>query len=160
MLGVDGVPELIERARAAGGGEFRVASYEQIAAEQLAFRADAVVCNFALLGHESVHALFVAVPTLLAAHGHFIVQTLHPFSACGDLAYRDGWREGSWAGFSADFVDPAPWYFRTLASWVELFRMNSLRLLEMREPLHPLTLKPASVIFIAGHAGQSAHGSL
>jgi len=31
VLGVDAVPELIEQARAAGGGEFIVASYEQIA---------------------------------------------------------------------------------------------------------------------------------
>ena len=34
-IGVDVVPALIEQANAAGGGEFRVASYEQIAAGEL-----------------------------------------------------------------------------------------------------------------------------
>jgi hypothetical protein len=46
----------------------------------------------------------------------FIIQTLHPLIACGDFSYQDAWREGSWAGFSDDFTDLAPWYFRTLES--------------------------------------------
>ena len=53
------------------------------------------------------------------------------------------------AGFSSDFVDPAPWYFRTLESWIQLFMTSGLRLVELREPIHPQTQKPASVIFIA-----------
>ena len=77
------------------------------------------------------------------------MQTLHPTLACGDLPYRDGWRLGSWSGFNDDFIDPAPWYFRTLSSWIELFIESGFKLLEMREPIHPLTQKPASVIFIA-----------
>jgi 2-polyprenyl-3-methyl-5-hydroxy-6-metoxy-1,4-benzoquinol methylase len=149
LLGIDVVPSLIARAQAAGGGEFRVASYEEAAAGALDFTADVAVCNFSLLGRESVEAMFAAVPSLLAARGAFIIQTLHPIVACGERPYQDGWREGSWAGFSSDFTDPAPWYFRTLSSWLELFRRHGLRLLELREPLHPRLLQPASVIFIA-----------
>jgi hypothetical protein len=126
-----------------------VASYEEIAAGKLNISVDVIVCNFALLGKESVEGVFRATPSLLNAHGAFIVQTLHPFVACDDFPYQDGWREGSWAGFSAAFTDPAPWYFRTLESWIKLFLDSGFRLLEVREPLHPKTQKPASVIFIA-----------
>jgi len=149
LVGIDAVPDLIARATAAGGGDFRVASYEQLAAGALDFTADVAVCNFSLLGCESVETIFAAVPALLRPHGAFTIQTLHPMVACGERPYQDGWREGSWAGFSSDFTDPAPWYFRTLASWLALFRTHGLRLLELREPLDPRTQKAASVIFIA-----------
>jgi 2-polyprenyl-3-methyl-5-hydroxy-6-metoxy-1,4-benzoquinol methylase len=150
LLGIDVVPRLIALAQAAGGGDFRVASYEDAAAATAGFRADVAVCNFSLLGKESVEAIFAAAASLLAARGAFIIQTLHPIVACGERPYQDGWREGSWAGFGSDFTDPAPWYFRTLASWLELFRRHGLRLLELREPVDPRTHGPASVIFIAG----------
>ena len=48
--GVDVVPSLIEQAAAAGGGEFHLASYEDIAAGRFRTVADVVVCNFSLLG--------------------------------------------------------------------------------------------------------------
>ena len=56
-------------------------------------------------------------------------------------------------GFSKDFINPAPWYFRTLESWVVLFVDSGFRLLELREPLHPTSRKPASAIFIAEATG-------
>ena len=62
--------------------------------------------------------------------------------------FPDGWREGSWTGFSPAFADPAPWYFRTLESWIKLLGDNGLRLCELREPFHPKTHKSTSVIFI------------
>jgi 2-polyprenyl-3-methyl-5-hydroxy-6-metoxy-1,4-benzoquinol methylase len=149
VIGVDVVPGLIEQAQRVGTGTFRVVSYEQIAAGKLQISVDVIVCNFALLGKESVEGLFGAISTLLNPGGFFVVQTLHPVAACGDYPYQDGWRDGSWEGFASEFTDPAPWYFRTLGSWVTLFAENRLRLLEMREPLHIKTKQPASVIFIA-----------
>jgi 2-polyprenyl-3-methyl-5-hydroxy-6-metoxy-1,4-benzoquinol methylase len=148
VVGIDAVPELIEAARLAGGGDFQVMTYEAIAAGELEASVDTVVCNFSLLGKESVEGLFKAVPALLNPNGAFIVQTLHPLTVCGDLPYQDGWREGSWAGFGDDFTDPPPWFFRTLESWIKLFVDNGFRLREVREPLHPETQKPASVIFV------------
>jgi 2-polyprenyl-3-methyl-5-hydroxy-6-metoxy-1,4-benzoquinol methylase len=148
VLGLDAVPALIEQAQAAGGGEFRVASYEEIAAGAIPVRADLLVCNFSLIGKESVDGLLQAVPGLLTARGAWVIQTLHPLVACGEEPYRDGWRAGSWQGFDGAFTDPAPWYFRTLASWVALFVRHRLRLIEMLEPLHPSTSQPASVIFV------------
>lgn len=154
-IGVDAVPALIEQAKRAGGGrgDFRVASYESIAAGELDLSVDVAVANFALLGKESVERLLERASRLLAPRGALIIQTLHPVVACGDLPYRDGWRAGSWAGFSSAFTDPAPWYFRTLESWTKLLIDSGLRVVETREPPHPVTRKPASVIFIAEAAG-------
>lgn len=148
MIGVDVVAGLIDQARQAGGGDFRVLSYEQIAGGELHAQVDAAVCNFSLIGKESVEGIFRAARSLLNPNGALIVQTLHPLVACGDAPYRDGWREGSWAGFSAGFADAPPWYFRTLESWVALFSENGLRLLEVREPVHPRTGRPLSLILI------------
>jgi hypothetical protein len=143
---------LIEQARASGGGEFHVASYEAIANGELEIQVDVAVANFALIGKDAVDALILATPKLLLRGGALIVQTLHPVIACGDLPYRDGWRTGSWAGFSDDFTDPAPWYFRTLETWVDLIARSGLTLMELREPIHPTTNKPASALFIASSA--------
>ncbi|BES73362.1 hypothetical protein RE428_43800 [Marinobacter nanhaiticus D15-8W] len=158
VVGVDAIPSLIERARAAGAGDYRQATYEEIALGAVDGTFDVVVCNFSLIGRTSVEQLFSAIPSLLSPQGVLIVQTLHPASSCGDLPYQDGWREGSWAGFGAGFTDPAPWYFRTLGSWVALFRESRFQLFDMREPIHPTTCKPASVIFIAGLARTSLPG--
>jgi 2-polyprenyl-3-methyl-5-hydroxy-6-metoxy-1,4-benzoquinol methylase len=148
-VGIDAVPALIEQARAAGPGDFRAMSYEDFAAGQLDIRFDAVACNFSLLGEASVEQAVAAARSLLNPGGAVLVQTLHPLVACGDRPYRDGWRAGSWAGFGAEFSDPAPWYFRTVESWIKLFSRHALRLTELREPLHPATDKPASILFIA-----------
>jgi 2-polyprenyl-3-methyl-5-hydroxy-6-metoxy-1,4-benzoquinol methylase len=161
VIGVDVVPSLIDQARVAGGGEFKVASYEEIARGALDVRVDVAVANFALIGKEAVDALITASPTLLNPGGALIVQTLHPVIATGDLPYEDGWRKGSWAGFSEDFSDPAPWFFRTLETWVGLIASSGLRLVEVREPIHPATRKPASVIFVAvsSRGGEADEGS-
>lgn len=156
VVGIDAVPSLIDQAKAAGGGDFLVASYEAIAHGAINGLSDVVVCNFSLLGKESVQVLFGAIPSLLKPGGVCIVQTLHPMVACGNSPYIDGWREGSWAGFDSNFIDPAPWYFRTLENWVSLFSDNGFRLLEMREPIHPKTQKPASIIFIGATAANNA----
>lgn len=148
MMGVDVVSELIENAKRLGGGEFVVYSYEQIIDGVLENQFDAVVCNFSLLSKESVDHLMRHIPALLNDSGHLFIQTLHPLLAGGDAPYQDGWRSGSWAGFSANFSDPAPWYFRTLAAWIKLLRDSKLTLAELLEPLHPNTGKPASLILV------------
>jgi cyclopropane fatty-acyl-phospholipid synthase-like methyltransferase len=152
-IGVDVVPALIEQAIRAGGGEFHVASYAALAEGELRIRVDVAVANFALLGKDSVDDLIHRAPALLNEGGALIVQTLHPLVATGDHPYRDGWRTGSWAGFGTEFTDPAPWYFRTLESWMKLFGESGFRVLEVREPLHPTTQKPASALFIAEVSG-------
>lgn len=153
VLGTDIIPAFVDRANTMGAGEFEVATYAEIAAGKLAKKFDVVVANFSLIGKESVEGLFRSMPSLLTDRGTFIVQTLHPTIATGDFPYIDGWRASSWDGFSDEFTDPAPWYFRTLATWIELYTSNELSLVEIREPIHPQTGKPAAVILIGGLSG-------
>jgi len=148
VTAVDVVPALVLAAQQAGVIDCRVLSYEEIAAGQLALRADAVICNFSLLGKESVEGLLRVVPSLLRPNGTLLIQTMHPVVSCGDLPYVDGWRTGSWAGFNEAFSDAPPWYFRTLHTWLELFSASGLTLSGLHEPLDPRTGKPASIIFL------------
>ena len=148
VTGVDVVPKLIDQARAAGGGDFRVASYEEIAAGALDLRVDLAVANFALIGGKAVDELLRALPSLLTSRGWLVIQTLHPVVGTGDQPYVDGWRPGSWTGFSTDFTDAAPWYFRTIESWVTLLRSAGFHLERLVEPVHPLSGKPASAMFV------------
>jgi 2-polyprenyl-3-methyl-5-hydroxy-6-metoxy-1,4-benzoquinol methylase len=149
VIGVDVVPALVEQAKQAGGGEFRIASYDQIAAGVVAAKVDVAVANFSLIGKDSVERLLASVPNLLNPRGALVIQTLHPHVASGALPYEDGWRAGSWMGCGDDFTDPAPWYFRTLESWMKLLSDSGFRLIESREPVDPRSREPASVIFIA-----------
>lgn len=147
-LGVDVVPELIEYATKTGDGRFKTLSYAELTTEVLKEKFDLAVCNFSLLGNESVTQLFQTIPALLNTEGFFVVQTVHPVAACGEGKYEDAWREGSWTGFSDHFRDPAPWYFRTVESWQDLFLKNGFKLNNQREPVNPQTNLPASMIFI------------
>jgi 2-polyprenyl-3-methyl-5-hydroxy-6-metoxy-1,4-benzoquinol methylase len=162
VTGVDAVPELIAQAgalprtAAPGSMSFHLQDYASIANRQ--WRAgpfDAAVCNFSLLGRESVDSLLAALPHYLADPGYLIIQTLHPVAACGSQPYQDGWREGSWQGFSSDFSNPAPWYFRTLETWTALLRSCGFDILECREPKAPGAVTPASIVWI-GKARRSA----
>lgn len=152
-LGVDVVPELIDYASQAGEGRFKTLSYTELNHDGLKETFDLAVCNFSLLGKESVEKIFTTIPTILNAKGFFIVQTIHPIMAGGDEPYIDGWREGSWSGFSDQFRDPAPWYFRTIEGWQALFLKNGFKLTKMLEPINPQTNAATSVIFV----GQLPH---
>ncbi len=149
--GLDVVPALIESA-SRHGGEFAVASYGDIARGAIAWRADTVSCNFALIGKQSTEQLLRGVATLLNPGGHFIVQTLHPVEACGTQPYEDGRRQGSWDGFNQRFVNAAPWYFRTLEGWRALFAAYGLQLVSEHWPIDPRTGRPASVVFVTAAA--------
>lgn len=146
--GVDVVPDLIEFARIAGGGRFMCLSFQELSPVRLGEQFDVVVCNFSLLGKESVNQFFQQASSLINPGGSVIVQTLHPVADCGEEKYEDGWRRGSWAGFSDKFCDPAPWYFRTMETWKGLFLENGFRLHQVLEPVNPKTRMPASVVFI------------
>lgn len=146
-LGLDVVPEFIEYAQKQGGGRFKSVSFEELSSSILQEKFDIIVCNFSLLGDESVVHLFQQAASLLNNGGAFIIQTIHPVAGCGDQKYEDGWREGSWTGFSDKFCDPAPWYFRTLDTWKNLFIENNFNLNKILEPSNPKTKTPASIIF-------------
>lgn len=150
--GIDAIEELVSKAKELGEGSFKVLEYEKISASTIDETYDIAVCNFSLLGKESVEHIFDTIPSLLNDGGCLIIQTLHPNTSCGDLPYIDGWREGSWAGFSNEFSDPAPWYFRTIESWFKLFRTNGFMLNVVKEPINPQTGKVTSLIMVGSVA--------
>lgn len=80
-----------------------------------------------------------------------VVGNFQSNPASSDQLWRSGlrrWLAGRIGiGIEGDFAAPAPWYFRTLKSWVDLMARNGLVMERMIEPPHPETGKPASIIF-------------
>ncbi|WP_263146765.1 class I SAM-dependent methyltransferase [Pseudomonas sp. RIT-PI-AD] len=148
-LGVDGSAALVEQARAAGG-RFEHLSYAELQARPRRFGVfAAIVCNFALLDAQA-DRLLGALAEALEPGGALLIQTLHPWSLAGE-GYRDGWREERFAAFAGAFT-PMPWYFRTLESWFALLVGAGLRLESVREPVHPQTGQPLSLLLVAVRA--------
>lgn len=147
-LGIDGSPLLIEAARSAGG-RFETLAYADWPAHPRRFGLfNAVVCNFALLD-EHPHTLLTGLRDALAPGGALLIQTVHPWTAAGEEGYRDGWRLERFAAFGEGF-SPMPWYFRTLGSWVALLHAAGMRLESVREPSHPVSGLPLSLLLVAG----------
>ena len=149
-VGVDVSAPLVEAARAAGSGRFEVMPYAGLAdAAATLGRFDALACNFALLEEDIVPMLRDLHP-LLAPGGRLVIQTVHPWSACGDEPYRDGWRLEDFSTFGEEaFPEPMPWYFRTLASWLADLDAAGYVLESLREPAHPDTARPLSLLLQA-----------
>lgn len=160
VVGIDASAPLVERARAAGGGHFHVCSYAELvtAPERVGAGYDAVVCNFALL-EEDLSPLLRVLRTRLAPGGALLVQTVHPWTARGEEGYRDGWRTETFEGFGSGFIEPMPWYFRTLDSWTELLHRSGFAIERLREPRHPGTDEPLSLLFVATARARSGSGS-
>lgn len=147
-FGMDVVSEFAAYIQNAGA-EFVECPYEEFVADVFQERFDVLASNFSLLGKESTENVVTTSKELLNDEGAFIVQTIHPREVSDEENYLDGWREGSWAGFSDEFVDPAPWYFRTMESWETLFQKAGYSNLSISEPRHPVTGKRLSALFIA-----------
>ncbi|HTE29932.1 MAG TPA: class I SAM-dependent methyltransferase [Chryseolinea sp.] len=149
VTGFDVSSNLIEQAKKDSSAKFQVLSYEKFVADPLAVGRDfdVVVCNFSLLG-DQLDRILKAMLSITKPSGHLVIQTLHPYSSVGDLSYEDGWREETFQGLSGKW-SPMPWYFRTLGSWIRELTSAGWRLNALKEPLHPATGKPASLILEA-----------
>ena len=147
VLGIDVVPAFVDYGNQQGNFLFDICSYENLPNYKFSQLFDCIVCNFSLLGKESTEIVIAVSKNLLTKNGKLIIQTLHPVAACGDLPYEDGWRPGSWTGFSKEFTKAAPWYFRTIESWFRLFNLKKFKQINIYEPFHPIAGKPASIIF-------------
>lgn len=147
-LGTDVVPQLINKAREKGGGRFEVLAYEDIQDFQYSDSFDVIVCNFSLLGKESVAQVLEHSVSFLSEKGKLIIQSLHPDSLIDEQGREEYWRMESWEGFEEKFSAPSLWYYRSMDAWKRLFQRHHWKLLEIREPMHPHRGKPASVIFM------------
>lgn len=151
VVGIDGSADLIEAARRADpDGRYAVLTYQQLedGAAVPGGPFDLVVCNFALFG-DPLAPFLMALGNQLGPGGHLLVQTLHPWSACGEGAYRDGWRHESFSSFGTPGWQPMPWYFRTLASWLTELDQAGFRLHRLDEALDPTSGRPLSLILLA-----------
>ncbi|MDQ3682334.1 MAG: class I SAM-dependent methyltransferase [Bacteroidota bacterium] len=148
VFGIDGIESLINNATDKGGEHYAVCSYNDLVAGKLPGENlfSAAVINFALIDKEDTEKLIHYLPCILQQKGLLFIQTLHPISA-GD-EYKTGWKEGSWNGMKQNFTLPYKWYFRTIEDWILLFSGAGFFVEALKEPIHPATLKPASLIFI------------
>lgn len=144
-VGIDVSLPLIDAAKVEDSGAYLQCSYESFCQKPNAFgRFDAVVANFSVLG-DNLPQILAAVREVLKPGGSMIVQTLHP----GPVEQENGWRIESFESFNGQFPKSMPWFFRSLASWKQCFDEAGLRIGEIREPLHPVTGAPASLLIIA-----------
>ena len=154
VVGIDASAALIEAARAGGGGRFETVAHEGIAARAAALGApfDIAVCNFSLL-EADLEPVLAGARAVLGAHGKLIVQTVHPWIANGDAQYVDGWRTETFAAFGGSFVEPMPWYFRTLASWVDAIAAGGFAIERCEEPVDAEKGLPLSLLLVAKPVG-------
>lgn len=149
VVGVDGSAEMIGRAREAGESvrhRFMVRSYEEISRDPHELGSfQFVVCNFSLLGEE-IDLLLSGLYQLLDPGGLIFIQTVHPFTACGDGPYQDGWRTETFDTFGDPFPEPMPWYFRSVGSWMNNLHYAGFMVIHVEEPVHPETYRPLSLI--------------
>lgn len=144
-VGVDAAGALVEAARAAGGGLYRRLDYAQLADAAELGSFDVAVCNFSLLDEDLAPALHA----LRARSTRLVIQTVHPWSARGEAPYADGWRTERFECLGTAVAAPMPWYYRTLASWLEALAAARWRVAALREPLHPHSGLPASLLLEA-----------
>jgi 2-polyprenyl-3-methyl-5-hydroxy-6-metoxy-1,4-benzoquinol methylase len=156
VVGIDASEALIDSARSLGGGRFEAMAYADVAdrAAQLGAPFDIAVCNFSLLEEDLVPVLS-ALRDGIAAHGRLLIQTVHPWIANRDGPYVDGWRTETFADFGADFVEPMPWYFRTLSSWIEIVGSAGLRIARVDEPIDADSGRPLSLLIHATRVDES-----
>jgi 2-polyprenyl-3-methyl-5-hydroxy-6-metoxy-1,4-benzoquinol methylase len=153
VVGIDASEPLIESARALGGGRFETMTYADLAANAHALGApfDVAVCNFALLEEDLAPALD-AIVRALGTDGRLVVQTVHPWTACGDARYENGWRLETFAAFGEGFAAPMPWYFRTLGAWVDALAAAGFRVERVEEPVDRESGRPLSLLLTATRA--------
>jgi 2-polyprenyl-3-methyl-5-hydroxy-6-metoxy-1,4-benzoquinol methylase len=150
VVGIDASEALIASARDLGGGTFVAMTYDAIAASTATLGApfDVAVCNFSLLEAE-LAPLLDALHGVIGADGRLVIQTVHPWIACGDAPYVDGWREETFASFGGGFAASMPWYFRTLASWVDAIGASRFAIGRIVEPVDAESGRPLSLLIEA-----------
>lgn len=154
--GVDGSSGLIDAAREADHeGQYHLLSYadvESLEEFSRAGRFDVAVCNFSLL-HQDIRPILDIVRRVVRPGGIVLIQTVHPWAACGDAPYVDGWRNEDFAWSELPFPEPMPWYFRTLESWTRILSDSDLLLDTISEPRHPEGGRPLSLLLSAIRPG-------
>lgn len=150
VVGIDASEALVASAQNLGGGTFVAMTYGEISARasELGAPFDVAVCNFSLL-EADLAPLLDALRSALDPRGRLVIQTVHPWVANGSERYVDGWREETFASFGGGFTAPMPWYFRTLASWIEAIGASRFAIERIVEPVDAASGRPLSLLIEA-----------
>lgn len=148
VTGFDSNAELVDRA-SAGPGTFLRLGYDSFAADPARTGGpyDMAVCNFSLLDR-NIRPVLRGCREVLVGDGALIIHTAHPFAAPLDEPYDDGWRREDFAAVGSSFEASMPWYFRTVGSWLRELTGAGFTPAELREPIHPESGRPLSLILV------------
>ena len=153
FTGIDASSSLIEEASKSGGGTFLKMSYEDLVGDHsIEGPFGLVVANYSLLGR-SIQPLLEKINSLLVKDGGLIIQTLHPLSQDPDARDEAGWRTEAFTDLGDGFTAGMPYYFRTFSRWVEDLTAAKFAIVHGREPLHPETGRPLSLLIVARPSG-------
>jgi SAM-dependent methyltransferase len=149
VMAVDGSTEMLVRADEAPGVRYRRLTFSEAAEypKRLEGPFGTIVFNFSLLG-EKITPIMETAGEVLFPYGRVLIQAAHPTES-SDEPYADGWRAETFADTGIDFPRTAPWYFRTMATWIAELRRARLILTEVVEPVDPVTGRPVSLILCA-----------
>ncbi|KIL39424.1 hypothetical protein SD70_20445 [Gordoniibacillus kamchatkensis] len=147
VVGFDGSEELVEKASAAGGGIFHYLNYSDFGRNplQIGHDFDVAVCNFSLFSEE-ITSLLQSLTSILSPNGIIIIHTLHPYSIAQDGRYESGWREETFSNMGEGYKAKMPWFYRTMGAWLNELKMAGIELRDCKEPIHPVSGKPLSLL--------------
>ncbi|WP_243354870.1 class I SAM-dependent methyltransferase [Bacillus litorisediminis] len=152
VVGIDSSEPLIDEAKKLGGGEFHCMNYDAFSDHPTVVGAefDVAVFNFSLLSQQ-IQPVLYASKQVIKNSGRIIIQTLHPISVIKNEKnrYENGWRIEKFDGMGEGYQASMPWYYRTLASWVQELGLAGFQLSDCLEPVDPNEGKPLSLILIA-----------
>jgi SAM-dependent methyltransferase len=152
VTGVDASVPLVDDATASGGASFLAVTYESIIDDPSCAGSgyDVIVANFSLLDDRTgplLAALRRTYDVSSVERSWLLVQTLHP-TAVPDAEDGDGWRVESFAAMPGQWPSPMPWFFMTPKSWRATFAAAGYEVVATREPLHPQSGQPLSMLWI------------
>ncbi len=153
VLGVDGAPGLIERAKAKGGARYVCTSFDafpQYLKLDVGVQADVAVFNFSLFdGDTPTLQLLQAVRTVLPPGGQLFIQTIHPGYPVDGESGADRWITENWSGMKETFEGSYRWYFRSLESWQALILKAGFHRFNAQPVALPGQAQPISAILSA-----------
>ncbi len=150
VVGFDGSEELVEKASSAGGGIFHHLNYLDFGRNpyKIGHDFDVAVCNFSLFSEE-ITPILQSLTSILSSNGVIIIHTLHPYNLTQDDRYESSWKEESFSTMGEGYKSRMPWYYRTMGAWLNELTIAGLELQHCKEPIHPTSGKPLSLLLIA-----------
>ena len=146
--GIDGVTDLIAYAKEKGGGEFILATYEDLVQGNVKLdnTFDLIVFNFSLFGETNTIEVLSLIKSNLQENGQILIQTIHPENEAIQKQSNSGWMTEDWKSCQLDCTS-FNWYFRTQGEWEKTFEKAGVKLEAQKTITLPGTTTPFSIIY-------------